>query len=472
MKSMENEVQYAEAIPTKRFFVSMLTRDISLEDAILDLLDNCLDGALRQSGNGTVDYSKFSVSIELSGEKFLIKDDCGGIPREIAVNYAFKMGRDPDDLRDQDAETIGMYGVGMKRAIFKMGQNASVYSKYNDDNYEVAITPDWLEKKEWSPLPIKNHEHIEALDSAGTLIEINELYPGVSRQFQNKSFINDLTKAIGEHFATFIKKGLRVLVNDQPVTPVHVEVLTSIDENSPAPYVYRKEIDGVVVSIVVGLNTGRRFDEDDVDFERDRSATTAGWTVFCNDRAVIVGDKTRLTGWGDGIPMYHGQFSVITGIVEFKSTSADKLPVTTTKRALDTSSDIWLEARTKMREGLRVWINYTNAWKNNPRSDQSSFWKSAKPASLVEAIDIVKKRNVTKKSDGAIEYNPTKKNVLPKPEANVPSSRKVVFSRPSEEIKRLALEFFDREDESAGVVGDRCFTIVLNQLNKKDGLVQ
>jgi hypothetical protein len=33
--------------PTKRFFVSMLTRDIELKDAILDLLDNCVDGAMR-----------------------------------------------------------------------------------------------------------------------------------------------------------------------------------------------------------------------------------------------------------------------------------------------------------------------------------------------------------------------------------------------------------------------------------------
>jgi hypothetical protein len=39
--------EQAVAAPTKQFFVSMLTRDISLEDAILDLIDNCLDGALR-----------------------------------------------------------------------------------------------------------------------------------------------------------------------------------------------------------------------------------------------------------------------------------------------------------------------------------------------------------------------------------------------------------------------------------------
>ena len=89
--------------------------------------------------------------------------------------------------------------------------------------------------------------------------------------------------------------------------------------------------DGVVVSITVGRNLNRGLgndDDDDAGFERDRSSPTAGWTVLCNDRAVIVGDKTRLTGWGDGIPLYHPQFAIITGIIEFRSKRADKLPVT------------------------------------------------------------------------------------------------------------------------------------------------
>ncbi len=38
----------AKGTPTKEFFVGMLTRDIELSDAILDLLDNCLDGVVRQ----------------------------------------------------------------------------------------------------------------------------------------------------------------------------------------------------------------------------------------------------------------------------------------------------------------------------------------------------------------------------------------------------------------------------------------
>ena len=39
----------ADASPTKAFFVRMLTRDISLDDCILDLVDRSAD-AIRYSG--------------------------------------------------------------------------------------------------------------------------------------------------------------------------------------------------------------------------------------------------------------------------------------------------------------------------------------------------------------------------------------------------------------------------------------
>ena len=46
-KDKQNPYESVDAAPVKSFFVYMLTRDIRLEDAILDLLDNCVDGILR-----------------------------------------------------------------------------------------------------------------------------------------------------------------------------------------------------------------------------------------------------------------------------------------------------------------------------------------------------------------------------------------------------------------------------------------
>ena len=454
----------AIALPTKRFFVSMLTRDIDLKDAILDLVDNCLDGALRSARVNPVDYAKHSIEIEVGRARFRIADDCGGIPREIAKNYAFKMGRERADERDSESETIGMYGIGMKRAIFKMGTNAVVRSFNGHDKFKVPISADWLEQPNWDPLPILDDVGGDALTTQGTTIVVSDLYESVARQFANDGFVDDLKTALGEHFTTFIQKGLRISVNSVAVEPVRIEVLVSTEAGGPAPYVYTKDIEGVNVSIVVGINAAQSNDEDDeepTEFSGDRSSKTAGWNIFCNDRAVIVGDKSRMTGWGDGVPLYHPQFSVITAIIEFRSAAADKLPVTTTKRALDTSSPVWLEAKVKMREGLRVWTSYTNAWKNHPRSDQAIYWRSAKALALAPALVAVSEREKARRSDGGIEFNPAKRMVLPMPPDKKPSSRRVVFTRPIEEIRTLSSRFFDREDEKPGLVGDRCFEIVL-----------
>ncbi len=463
----------AVAIPTKQFFVSMLTRDITLADAILDLVDNCLDGALRIANGSAVDYSKHFVNISLTAQEFSIADNCGGIPRDVAKNYAFKMGREADDVRDSDTETIGMYGVGMKRAIFKMGRDALVRTRNGKDTFEVPITAAWLGAKNWDPLPINEPTEAEdKLAEPGTVIFVRELYEGVSRHFANPAFENEVRTAISEHFTMFLQGGLKVELNGSAIQPVFVEVLVSGKKDGPAPYVFQKMIDDVLVSITVGLNTGRSLgndDELDADFERDRSSATAGWTVLCNDRAVIVGDKSRLTGWGDGIPLYHPQFSIITGIIEFRSKNADKLPITTTKRALDTSSNVWLESLVKMKEGMRIWVSYTNQWKNHPRSDQSSYWEDASPMSLAKVISAVATRASTKKSGTQIEYNPLKSKVLPEPKEKTPTSSKIVFSRPIEEIRLVSKMLYDDESERPGIVGEKCFELALVKAKKQNG---
>lgn len=91
-----------QAGPTKQHFVSMLTRDGSLNDT---LLDNCLNGAMRIADGDTVDYAQRIVRIKLARDEFSIKDNCGGILSEVAINYAFKMGQEPDDEWDSDSET-------------------------------------------------------------------------------------------------------------------------------------------------------------------------------------------------------------------------------------------------------------------------------------------------------------------------------------------------------------------------------
>ena len=139
----------AGANPTKAFFVTMITRDITLEDCILDLIDNSVDGAWRCEGSRPMgladdaDLSKYSIFIDASSERFRIGDNCGGMTLDDAINHAFSFGRRAMDTYAD--YSIGVYGIGMKRAVFKLGKDIRIRSTYQEDgkreSFAVPIVP-------------------------------------------------------------------------------------------------------------------------------------------------------------------------------------------------------------------------------------------------------------------------------------------------------------------------------------------
>ena len=130
---MTLEQRIVQGEPTKEFFIHMLVRDIPLPRAILDLVDNCVDGALRERGDEPFDG--LHVALELTPDRFRIVDNCGGIPIEVAQKYAFRFGRLPE--AGQTKNSIGQFGVGMKRALFKMGREFTVESTTENSHFVI-----------------------------------------------------------------------------------------------------------------------------------------------------------------------------------------------------------------------------------------------------------------------------------------------------------------------------------------------
>ena len=81
----------ASANPTKAFFVRMITRDLTLEDCILDLIDNSVDAAWSKEGHHPmgldqdVDLSAYRIEITAARDRFVIRDNCGGMSLDNAV---------------------------------------------------------------------------------------------------------------------------------------------------------------------------------------------------------------------------------------------------------------------------------------------------------------------------------------------------------------------------------------------------
>ncbi|HYD64474.1 ATP-binding protein [Azospirillum sp.] len=468
-----------KAGPTKRFFVSMLTRDIELKDAILDLIDNSMDGVMRVLKDSPPKdpekpYDGFWARISFSKDGFSIQDNCGGIPRHIAVNSAFRLGR-PDDGRDDDLQTIGMYGIGMKRAIFKMGTSAKVTSTTIEGSYSVEISPEWMAQEDLWTLDLQ--DDAGALESCGTKIEVTSLHEYIAIQFESadSNFFKDLHEDISRLYTLIIGKGFSVELNGAPVKPKDIRLLVppNMDTASIHPYLFRGIIRDVEVEILVGfyrsppaLDKLVEDEEQELEFPKTDNEQ-AGWNIVCNDRLVLHADRTAVTGWGiRNIPKYHTQFSSIGGTVTMRSAHSFNLPLKTTKRGINTSSEVYLVVLDYMIEGLRKFIDFTNKWKGQSELNADVFANAQPKMPSLSALSVpddkwVKVQKVSQYGEG-FKYSPPLK--LPKDPNPL---KKIVFLRKEEDVKAVAEFLFDDAAVKPKEVGERCFDIQLEKARKK-----
>ena len=338
------------ASPTKEFFISMLTRDIPLARAILDLVDNSVDGARRLRENG--DFDGLWIRVELDRDHFKITDNCGGIPVDIAQNYAFRFGR-PKDAPSTPG-SVGQFGVGMKRSFFKLGRHSHVSSLTDSSRFAMDIDVEqWKQQgepnnaDEWHFEFSSVEENVPDLppDQIGTTIEVTGLYENVAESFSLENFLTRLKQEMGLAHASCMDKGMAISVNAIPLRYEPATLFVS-DRLQPVfvekTYV-REDLTGEPVAPVqVKLFAGLA----------ERSLHDGGWYVFCNGRLVMRADQTTTTIWGQmhGIRQYHPDFAYFRGYAYFDSDDAALLPWTTTKTGIDVDSPVFKNVQQEMIE--------------------------------------------------------------------------------------------------------------------------
>jgi len=339
--------------PTKVFFIEMLTRDISIKDAIIDLLDNSIDGA---SNIDKDDYSNLYINLTINKNEFIVEDNCGGFPLEVAQKYAFRFGR-PEDA-PATTGTVGRFGVGMKRALFKMGKTFEVESRTDSDHFQVDVdVTKWknkqvidhdengeeIRKDDWN----FNYKDITPtssnLDNNGTYIKVSSLYTEVSNLFNDDSFLNELEDDIERILNFSLEKGIIIRLNGKELSKKGIYLLFS---DKVKPYHFSGEQDGIKYKVIAGLSyTGK--------------PSVSGWYIYCNDRLVVESDTSDLTGWGvRSNVQFHPDYAMFRGILFLDSEDTFKLPLTTTKKGIDATASIYKIARSKMEEGMNYVLSF------------------------------------------------------------------------------------------------------------------
>jgi len=333
-----------DAMPTKELFIAMLTRDVALIPAIIDLADNCTDGARRVKGDGS--WSGMDVTIAAKSDKFVISDNCGGMDVETARKYAFRFGREAG--AESTKGEVGRFGVGMKRGLFKIGKHFHIHSTTKKTQFDVTIdVAKWAEAEKWQfkfdKDPVEGGTF--AADKQGTKITVSQLHAQVAEQFGRDQFIQELRDQLTSRLETSILSGLSVKVNGVSLK-AHARTLVADKGFAPARKAFKaKGASGKSVSIELLCGVAHPTSD-------STARAESGWYVFCNGRMLLEADKSSATGWGKeetgDLPAFHGQYNDFRGYAYLDADDAADLPWNTTKTALDTDHPVYRSVKPEM----------------------------------------------------------------------------------------------------------------------------
>jgi len=340
----------ADASPEKHLFLEMFIRDLSLEDCILDLVDNSIDCLIRKrdinvsealvplesnsdAGGSVKKIEHASINITLNDRFFKIVDNCGGISIKDAKEEVFRFGHSKEAKVGQ----LGVYGIGLKRAIFKIGNDITIESKTEKEGFRMVIdVPEWSNHRRWElPMEIIDGTGDTAVD--GTSITIKSYRREVAERIKSGTLEGHLKDMIARTYCFFLDRYVIVTLNGHKIEPDYIPLGFS-EEVTVAKEVFSDN--GVTVTIYAGLAAR---DEDG-----QWRAADAGWYIACNGRLVVSADKTELTGWGVGRGIFVPKYRGFIGLVFLYSMDPLSLPWTTTKRGINQESSVFQRTRTRM----------------------------------------------------------------------------------------------------------------------------
>jgi len=458
------------AYPTKDLFISMLIRDVTLRDAIGDLLDNSVDGALRLRGDAS--YEGLWVHIELNAEEgfFRISDNCGGIPVSVARDYVFCFGRPVG--AEETVHSIGVFGIGMKRSLFRLGNNFRVESVAQDSSFTMEVDVDeWRQGIEKAGDQVdetetqadwtfrfsdyeEDREEEYPEEERDTVITVTNLHPGVLEAFKIDNDTTSLIQELQREHLFSINNGLEITVNGVRLEAPELKLLESDDLKTA----YWESLDELVkVRVYAGTS------------EQTEYGVNGGWYVFCNKRLVLGPEQSKTTGWGIKtpirIPEYHSQFYRFRGYVFLDAEDPRDLPWTTAKTNMDLDSPVWRTVFQHMIDLMRSVMDFLNKVHNEEgyfreeRIDETPLQDAIDCAEFVPLSQIVqaektKPREVTKfiAPEPARPQKPTPDKVwiryaITSAEYEVVKEYFEELDKPGDIGRRIFDYFFEREIE-------------------------
>ncbi len=320
----KTEVEPLDGMPEKRMFWSIIS-DYDLKTGITELIDNAVDIWIGKKHRG-----KLRVDLVLEADRQLItlRDNAGGVRQEhLRLLIA------PGGSRNSpDAESIGIFGVGSKRAVVALAEHVSIKTRHPDDrSFQVDIPKEWLESPDWE-LPAYEIPEVKA---GTTQIELSQLRKPISADDETM-----VIEHLSETYYWFLEiDDCEMFINGTKVRPKSFEVWAYPPDYPPRatpPFEISPDGKGkLTVEIAAGLIA-----------DRDPAEDNYGVYFYCNNRLIVKEIKAREVGYfvstEAGVP--HPDASLCRVIIRLNG-PAKLMPWNSSKTAIKFDHPAFLQIR-------------------------------------------------------------------------------------------------------------------------------
>ncbi len=339
--------------PTKKLFIHILTRDIDIRDCIFELLDNAVDSYTINE----ID-EKREIRLNFDKNELSIFDNCGGIDKKKLQEEVFRFGT-KDFLNH--APTIGLYGIGLKRSIFKLGELIVFETDDGKDYCKLEIdVNDWLKKKDeegndmWDiPLTETSTSRLINGQKPFTRIKVKKLRYETIESFVPE-FERNLKETVKIYYSRYIQRDkINFFINNEKQSGFEIKVKASDDFK---PVKVEEEYEGIKIAIFCWLDLREEQTKRYV-----KEPGHQGWNVFMNERLVIFDDTSEDTGWtGEKpfLPKVHNIYNQFRGVVLLNTNNPSKLPINTSKNGFNTEDRIYHHLLNLMVKVARPFIDF------------------------------------------------------------------------------------------------------------------
>jgi Histidine kinase-, DNA gyrase B-, and HSP90-like ATPase len=334
-----------DATPSKRIYHSVIA-DYDLKLAICELIDNAIDSWHR---NGQKNQLEIKINFDDRQKTIKVEDNAGGI-KESEIDMIITPGASKTSEND---DTIGIFGVGSKRAAVHLSQFIRITSRYkNEKTILVQYDDEWLKLESWS-LQIFQ---IPDITASTTIVELQRLRHDIFK----KDF-HDLSKHLSYVYSVFLKRNdMKLLVNDIHIKPKEFEDWSYPPECEPQKYVGSLDMDKGVVQyeIVAGLTKSLRELETE-------SNTEYGVYFYCNNRLIEKAVKSNEVGFVQGkAGSPHPDVQIVRVIVFIRGKSL-LMPWNSSKSEINFKHPVFKELQNKIEEVTTRFAKFSRYYSSN-----------------------------------------------------------------------------------------------------------